>query len=52
MHDLELVAMMFALKIWKHYLYGETFEIFTDNKSLKYILLEFITNYDIHNKMW
>ena len=29
--------MVFALKIWSHYLYGETFEIFTDHKSLKYI---------------
>ena len=29
--------MVFALKIWRHYLYGETCEIFTDHKSLKYI---------------
>ena len=29
--------MIFALKIWRHYLYGETCEIFTDHKSLKYI---------------
>ena len=36
-HDLELVAVVFALKIWRHYLYGEQFEIFTDHKSLKYI---------------
>ncbi|GAB2284271.1 hypothetical protein Dimus_039656 [Dionaea muscipula] len=32
-HDLELAAIMFALKLWKHYLYGETCEIFTDHKS-------------------
>jgi hypothetical protein len=35
-HDLELVAVVFALKIWKHYLYGEKCEIYTDHKSLKY----------------
>ena len=27
-HDLELVAIIFALKIWRHYLYGEQFEVF------------------------
>ena len=37
-HDLELAAVVFALKIWRHYLYGETFQIFTDHKSLKYLL--------------
>ena len=37
-HDLELVAVVFALKIWRHYLYGETFQIFIDHKSLKYLL--------------
>ena len=37
-HDLELAAMVFALKIWRHYLYGVTFKIFTDHKSLKYIM--------------
>ena len=37
-HDLELVAVVFALKILQHYLYGETFQIFTDHKSLKYLL--------------
>ncbi|XP_057416627.1 uncharacterized protein LOC130711144 [Lotus japonicus] len=36
-HDLEMAAVVFALKIWRHYLYGETCEIFTDHKSLKYI---------------
>ena len=37
-HDLELATVVFALKIWRHYLYGETFQIFTDHKSLKYLL--------------
>ena len=36
-HDLELAAIFFALKIWRHYLYGQSCEIYTDHKSLKYI---------------
>ena len=32
--------MVFALKIWRHYLYGETCQIFTDHKSLKYLLTQ------------
>ena len=36
-HDLELATVVFALKIWRHYLYGETFKIYTDYKSLKYL---------------
>ena len=37
-YDLELAAVVFALKIWRHYLYGEQCQIFTDHKSLKYLL--------------
>ncbi|GJW62779.1 putative reverse transcriptase domain-containing protein [Tanacetum coccineum] len=37
-HDLELGAVMFALKIWRHYLYGTKCTLFTDHKSLQYIL--------------
>nr|GEX86332.1 hypothetical protein [Tanacetum cinerariifolium] len=36
-HDLELGAMVFALKIWRHYLYGTKSVIYTDHKSLQYI---------------
>ena len=36
-HDLELAAVIFALKIWRHYLYGEQFKLNTDHKSLKYL---------------
>ena len=36
-HDLKMAAVVFALKIWRHYLYGVTCEIYTDHKSLKYI---------------
>ncbi|GKD34839.1 retrotransposon protein, putative, ty3-gypsy subclass [Tanacetum coccineum] len=39
-HDLELAAVVFALKIWRHYLYEETWDIFTDHKSLKYIFTQ------------
>ncbi|KAD6454275.1 hypothetical protein E3N88_08981 [Mikania micrantha] len=35
-HDLELAAVVFALKIWMHYLYGVKCTIYTDHKSLKY----------------
>ena len=58
-HDLELAAVVFALKSWRHYLYGEACDIFTDHKSLKYIFtqkelnlrqrrwLELIEDYDL-----
>ena len=36
-HDLELVAVVFVLKIWRNYLYGSRFEVFSDHKSLKYL---------------
>ena len=34
-HDLELAAVVFALKIWRHYLYGVHIDVFTDHKSLQ-----------------
>nr|GEU66574.1 retrotransposon protein, putative, Ty3-gypsy subclass [Tanacetum cinerariifolium] len=37
-HDLELGAVVFALKIWKHYMYGTKCTVFTDHKSLQHIL--------------
>ncbi|KAL5555350.1 hypothetical protein UlMin_037586 [Ulmus minor] len=39
-HDLELAAVVFALKIWRHYLYGVRCEIYTDHKSLKYFFTQ------------
>ena len=36
-YDMELAAIVFALKIWCHYLYGEEFEVYSNHKSLKYI---------------
>ena len=56
---MELRAIVFALKIWRHYLYGEQFEVFSDHNSLKYIFtqrdlnmgqrkwMEFLEDYDI-----
>src|SRR5687767_15290622 len=58
-HDLELAAVVFALKIWRHYLYGVHVDIYTDHKSLQYIFqqkdlnlrqrrwLELIKDYDV-----
>ena len=43
-HDLELVTIIFALKIWHHYLYSEQFEVFLDHKSLKYIFTQWDLN--------
>ncbi|KAI3778829.1 hypothetical protein L2E82_08214 [Cichorium intybus] len=57
-HDLELAAIVFALKIWRHYLYGTKCKLFTDHKSLQYVFtqkelnmrqrrwLELISDYD------
>ncbi|XP_068331476.1 uncharacterized protein [Pyrus communis] len=39
-HDLELAALIFALKLWRHYLYGEKCKIFIDHKSLQYLLTQ------------
>ncbi|KAM2370076.1 hypothetical protein ACFXTH_047440 [Malus domestica] len=39
-HDLELAAIVHALKTWRHYLYGERFELYSDHKSLKYLFTQ------------
>jgi ribonuclease HI len=39
-HDLELAAVVHALKTWRHYLYGQKCDIYTDHKSLKYIVTQ------------
>ncbi|GKC13787.1 putative reverse transcriptase domain-containing protein [Tanacetum coccineum] len=57
-HDLELGVVVFALKMWRHYLYGTNCVVFTDHKSLQHILdqkelnmrqrrwLELLSDYD------
>ena len=57
-HYMELAAVVFTLKIWRHYLYGEQFEMYSDHKNLKYIFtqrdlnmrqhiwIEFLEDYD------
>ena len=42
--------MVFALKIWRHYLYGVTCEIYTDHKSLKYIFQQ--RDLNLRQKRW
>ena len=37
---MELAAVVFALKIWRHYLYGEEFEVYSYHKILKYIFMQ------------
>jgi ribonuclease HI len=58
-HDLELAAVVHALKIWRHYIIGKMYEVYSDHKSLKYIFtqpdlnlrqrrwLELIKDYDL-----
>ena len=62
-HDLELAAVVFALKIWRHYLYGVRFEVFSNHKSLKYLFdqkelnirqrrcMEFLKDYEYQVKL-
>jgi len=57
-HDLELAAVVFALKMWRHYLFGSKFEVLSDHKNLKKLFsqkelnmrqrrwLEFLKDYD------
>ena len=50
-HDMELAAVVFALKIWRHYLYGEEFKVYSDHKSLKYIFMQRDLNMRQHRWM-
>ena len=50
-HDMELAAIVFALKIWHHYLYDEEFEVYSDHKSLKYIFTQRDLNMRQHRWM-
>lgn len=58
-HDQESTILVFVLKVWRYYLFGSRFEVFNDQKSLKYLFnqkelymrlrrwLEFLRDYDI-----
>jgi hypothetical protein len=39
-HDLELLAVVHALKLWRHYLLDNLVHIYTDHKSLKYLFTQ------------
>jgi len=39
-HDLELAAVIFDLRVWRHYLYGSRVQIFTDHKSVRYLMTQ------------
>lgn len=39
-HDLELAVVIFAFKVWSHYLYGEKFKVMTDHKNMSYIFTQ------------
>jgi len=49
-HDLELAAVVHALKIRRHYLIGHKFEIYTDHKSLKYIFTQ--SDLNLRQRRW
>lgn len=36
-HNLELTAVVFALNIWRHYIYGVHVDVLIDQKSLQYV---------------
>ena len=48
---MELASVVFTLKIWRHYLYGEQFEVFSDHKSLKFIFTQRDLNMRQHRWM-
>ena len=39
-HDVEHAAVVFTLKIWRHYLYGVHIDVFTDHKSLQFVFAQ------------
>jgi hypothetical protein len=49
-HDLELAVVVHALKTWRHYLYGQKCDIYTDHKSLKYIFTQ--SELNLRQRRW
>lgn len=48
--DFKLTAIVFALKIWRHYLFGKKCHIFIDHKSLKYLMSQ--KDLNLRQRMW
>ena len=49
-YDLELASVVFAFKIWRHYLYRIHVDLFTDHKSLQYVFIKKYLN--LHQRRW
>ncbi|WMV58431.1 hypothetical protein MTR67_051816, partial [Solanum verrucosum] len=49
-HDLELAIVVFALMIWRHYLYGVHVDVFTDHNSLQYLFKQ--KHLNLHQRRW
>ncbi|WMV08744.1 hypothetical protein MTR67_002129, partial [Solanum verrucosum] len=49
-YDLELTAVAFSLKIWRHYLYGVHVYVFTDQKRFKYVFN--LKELNLHHRRW
>jgi hypothetical protein len=49
-HDLELAVVVHALKIWRHYLMGKRYELYMDQKRLKYIFTQ--SNLNLRQRRW
>ena len=48
--NLERAVVVFALKIWRHYLYGVHVDVFTDHKSLQYVLTQ--KEFNLRQRRW
>ena len=49
-HDLEFAAIVFSLKIWRHYLYRVYVDVFTDHKCLQYVFTQ--NNLNLRQRRW
>ncbi|XP_070045461.1 uncharacterized protein [Nicotiana tomentosiformis] len=49
-HDFELAAIVHALKIWRHYLYGVSCEVYTDHRSLQHLFKQ--RDLNLRQRMW
>ena len=49
-HDLELLAIVYALKFWRHYLVGRKFELKTDHCGLQHIFMQ--SDLNMRERRW